>query len=93
MTLSNAANGSATRALAFTPPGKFMSGCNFVWDAMDLTEDQILDGEVLVLTFVISDTAASGTYPVQISYVAGDVFDLKFNDLVATLNNGSVTIS
>ena len=93
MTLTGASNGAAMSALTMTAPGKFVSGCNFVWYAMDLTESDIKDGEVLVLTFQILEGAPSGSYPIQVSYTAGDIFDCDWNDLVITLNKGIVTIN
>lgn len=93
MTLKDASNGSALGALTLTKPGKFVNGCNFVWDGQELTEDDIQDGEVLVLTFDIQQSAAKGTYPISISYTEGDIFDGDMNDLNMILNAGAITIS
>ena len=93
LTLKRAENGSAASALTMTEPGKFQSGCNFVWDALELKEADIQDGEILLLTFDVSGTAPKGKYDIRISYNTGDIFDGDWNDLAVTVNNGTVGIS
>ena len=92
LTLTKATNGSAMSALTMTAPGKFVNGCNFVWDAMELAADDIKDGEILILTFNVS-AGATGVYPIAMSYTAGDIFDQDWNDLEIVLREGYVTIS
>lgn len=89
MTLKSGKNGDALSGLAMTTPGNLGSGCRFGWDGTDAVDG---DGEVLILTFDIKDTAATGTYDIQISYDKGDIFDGDYNDLTFELQKGSIII-
>lgn len=89
MTLKSGKNGDALSGLAMTAPGNLGSGCKFGWDGTDAVAG---DGEILILTFDIKETAAAGTYDIQISYARGDIFDADYNDLSFDLQKGSITI-
>ena len=93
MTLTGASNGDAMAALDMAKPGKFVSGCKFNWDALDIAPEDVLDGEILILTFNILNSAPSGSYPIQVSYTSGDIFDADWNDLEFVTLSGSVTIN
>ena len=58
-------NGVALSALAFQEPSRLISGCNFVWYGSETGE--VMDGEMLILTFEIAESAKPSTYPVSIS--------------------------
>ena len=51
---------------SLTSPASMASGCRAAWYATDLPE-KIEDGELIILTFTIKDTAESGTYNVTVS--------------------------
>ena len=89
MTLKSGKNGEALGSLAMTTPGNLESGCRFGWDGTDAVAG---DGEILILTFDIKDTAAAGIYDIQISYDKGDIFDGDYNDITFELQKGSITI-
>ena len=89
MTLKSGKNGDALGSLAMTTPGNLESGCRFGWDGTDAVAG---DGEILILTFDIKDTAAAGIYDIQISYDKGDIFDGDYNDITFELQKGSITI-
>ena len=78
LTLTGARNGAATSMLSMTKPGKFESGCKFVWDGQEIEKEDVKDGVILTLTFSVSGSAVGGTYPITISYKDGDIID---NDL------------
>ena len=93
MTLTNATCGSAVSdALAFTKPGRFTNPCNFTWDGIELDDSQIKDGELLVLTFDVAKNAASGTYPIAITYDEDGIFDKNLKPVDFKILNGSVTV-
>ena len=92
MTLVNSANGDATSMLSFTKPKRYKSGSIFTWYGEALAEDEVVDGEVLVLTFNISADAADGTYPVEVSYTDGDIFDADLSSVNIAVKNGSIVI-
>lgn len=94
MTLTDAANGTALSGiLNFTKANILKSGCNFIWDGQEISSADIKDGSVLLLTFKVSDNAANGTYPINISYEYGDIIDTNLNSLVFVINNGNITVS
>ncbi len=90
--LTNASNGNALSMLTMTSSKTLSSGCKFAWDGVEITEDDITDGEILVLTFVVSDNASSGSYDIVISYNEGDIYDNDINILSFDIENGSITV-
>ena len=93
MTLVNSANGDALSMLTFTKPKRYKSGSIFTWYGEALSDDEIADGGVLTLTFDISESAASGTYPVSISYTDGDIFDADLAPVEIAIKNGNITVA
>lgn len=93
MTLTGATSGAAVSdVLAFTKPGRFTNPCNFTWDGIELDDSQIKDGELLVLTFDVAKSAASGTYPITISFEEDSIFDKNLKPVDFEIVNGSVTV-
>ncbi len=60
LTLVDASLGEAFRMMSMTKPGAFTSPCRFVWDTQSLSEEDIVDGVILTLTFKVSDKVHSG---------------------------------
>lgn len=92
LTLTKATSGdnNAFSALVLTKPGKFVSPCNFVWDGQELTEEDIKDGSILVLTFQVSEEVKAGkTIPIELSY---DLFDQNLGAVQANVTNGGVAV-
>ena len=79
--------------LTMTPSKTLDSGCKFAWDGVEIKEDDVTDGEILVLTFTISDSAASGAYDIAISYTDGDIYDNDINILSFEIENGTITVN
>lgn len=93
LTLKNSVNGSAVSdALTLTKPGKYTSPCNFAWDGLELSNDQIKDGEILVLAFNVASNAAKGTYPITLSYDNDSIFNADLIPVDFDIINGSVTV-
>ena len=92
MELVSATNGEALSTLTMTPSKTLSSGCKFAWDGVKITEEDIIDGEILVLTFAISESAVSGSYDIVVSYTEGDIYDNDINPLSFEIENGTVTI-
>ncbi len=91
--LISASNGTALSMLTMTPSKTLSSGCKFAWDGVEITEDDVIDGEILVLTFAISDSAAKGTYDIVVSYTEGDIYDNDINPLSFEIENGTITVN
>ena len=51
LVLKSANAGEAFAALTLTKPGVLENSCNFVWDAIELSPENIKDGVILTLTF------------------------------------------
>ena len=94
LTLKNAVSGSAVSdVLAFTKPGRFISPCNFTWDGIELSNDQIKDGELLILTFEVSADAAKGSYPITLSYDEDGIISSELLPMDVAVVNGSITVN
>lgn len=92
LTLTGATNGAAVKdVLSMTKPGKYVSPCNFVWDGQEIASEQIKDGEILILTFDVAESAA-GTYPIEVSYRPGSIIDNEFGALTLVVQNGGITV-
>lgn len=79
MELLSAERGDAfSRCLTMTLPGRFYSGCSFLWDGTELTESEIKDGEVLRLKFCL---LKSGKFPLSVHYEQGDIIGADLEEL------------
>lgn len=91
MMLTAVDKGSALGEMTFTKPKDLSSGCKLPWDAEFVTPGDESDGEILILVFKISETAAAGSYSVSLSTV-GDIIDNDLMPVTAVLRNGKITI-
>lgn len=92
LTLTGAENGAAVKdVLSMTKPGEYVSPCNFLWDGQEITPEQIQNGEILILTFDVAESAA-GTYPIEVSYKPGGIVDNEFGALTLVVQNGGITV-
>lgn len=89
--LTDCQNGVALSALAFQAPSRFVSGCNFVWYGSETGE--VVDGEMLILTFEIADDAEPGTYPVSISWDDKAIFDSNSDIVTPDVTPGAIIVS
>lgn len=91
--LVDSKSGDAFATMSMTKPGKYVSSCKFVWDAMDMSSDSIKDGDALVLSFKVSDTVDVGTeLGIRLSYTDGDVIDSNLNPVNLIIKNGKVIV-
>ena len=92
LTLTGASNGSAvSRMLTLTRAKTLCSGCNFVWDGIEIGAEDVEDGAVLELQFRVSD-AAAGNYPITIRYHSGDIVDNDLQSLSPHIQNGCISV-
>lgn len=93
LTLTGALNGDAvSRILTLTKAKTLCSGCNFVWDGIEIDAEDVKDGTVLELQFRVSDSAAAGNYPITIRYNSGDIVDNDLQKLSPYIQNGYISI-
>ena len=83
--------GLALSALTFQKPSKYTSGCNFVWYGSETGE--VMDGEMLILTFEIAEDAEPGSYPITISWNDGDIYDNNCNMVDPDVTQGAIVIN
>lgn len=91
MTLIEVNKGSALGEMTFTTPKDLSSGCKLPWDAEFVTPEEASNGEIVILTFKISDTAAAANYSVSLTAV-GDIIDNDLMPVATVLRNGTITI-
>lgn len=93
LTMTGALNGDAvSRILTLTKAKTLCSGCNFVWDGIEIDAEDVKDGTVLELQFRVSDSAAAGNYPITIRYNSGDIVDNDLQKLSPYIQNGYISI-
>ena len=76
--------------LIMTVPGVFEPGCTPVWDGMSPTYG---NGEFICFEFDIIDAAATGSFPIVVSYLEGDIIDSNYESVDFTIYNGTITLS
>ena len=91
LTLTGAANGDALSVLSMTKPGKFVSPCNFLWDGQEVTADDIKDGVLFTLTFVVPDDAQIGDH-FDVAFEVVDATDNDLNPVAVTTIGGCIEI-
>lgn len=84
-------NGVTLSALAFQEPSRLISDCNFVWYGSETGE--VMDGEMLILTFKIAENAEPGTYPISISWNDNAIYDSNSDMIDPTAIQGGIVIS
>ena len=92
---STAVKGSTLPSSAFTKPGSQASSSpyNFLFDAMEITEDDKTDGVLFTVTLTVKDKSATGNYDIIFSYVEGDIVDENFEAIEMNINNGTITLN
>lgn len=89
--LEKADNGDAFSELTFTKPEQFNNPVRFLWDSEKGKAEQ--DGILLELQFLISDQAVVGDQlAIHISYVEGDIYNEKLEDVQLQLNDGIISV-
>lgn len=92
LTLTKIANGSALSVLTLTKPGVYQSPCNVVWDGVELSEADIVDGTAVTFTFEIADGAAQGEYDICLTAYSNSVIDNDLNTVDLDIVNGCITV-
>ncbi len=85
-------NGDALKALQFTPSKTLENGSRFLWDALELSDGDVLDGEVLVMKFKVSDDAY-GYCPITVKAFSGDILDQELNVISPLVQSGEIIIN
>ncbi len=89
LTLTDVQSGSALAALEFTSPEDISRGGTFLWDGADIEDKDVKDGDILTLTFDISE-ATVGEYQVLLNVKA---YDGNLSTLSFKLVNGVISVN
>ena len=89
--LVDASTGSALSRLSFQKPSNYADGCRFLWYGSETGD--VVDGDVLVLTFEIPATAEAGEYPISLSWDSRDIYDSEYDMINAKVVNGAIKVS
>ena len=92
MTLESAENGSALDALSWTKSKELKNGCNFLWDGIEVENEEVQDGVILQLVFHIAEDAAEGKYPISFTASEGGTVDNNLNTIGLTMYSCYVTV-
>lgn len=91
--LLDAKSGNAFEKLQMTKPGEYTSPCQFLWDGMDNNLDVNSDGEILILTFKVSDEVQIGSdLNIKASYKDGDIIDASLDSVDIEIVNGKISV-
>ena len=59
---------------------------------MEIRDEQIIDGDVLILTFHINDDAEPGEYPILVTYGQDEIVDKNLNMIDLEIIDGNITV-
>lgn len=94
MMLTNVTRGAALSEMTqFVLPTDLSSGCRFPWAAVTVNFSDATNGEILILTFSISDSAMDGTYAVLMTYDSGAIVDNDLMPVPVKIQNGGITVN
>jgi hypothetical protein len=92
--LQSVENGDAfSGVLDLTTSKTLNSGGRFVWDGVDISQDNIKDGSVLLMNFSISKDTKEGQYPITLKYLDGDIVDTNLEAVTPLIENGFINVS
>ena len=89
-----AVKGDTLPSSTFTKPGSKVttSPYNFLFDAMEVTDEDKTDGVLFTVTLTVKDSSAIGNYDIIFSYVEGDIVDENFESVDMQIENGIITL-
>lgn len=93
-TLEKVENGNAVAdILDLTTSKNLNNGARFVWDGIEITDSDIKDGDVLLMTFKVKDDVNAEFCPITVKYFNDDIVDNALNGIYPTIKNGGIIIS
>lgn len=87
--LTQAQNGDALNALDFTAPDELKNGCSFLWDGLEISDEDIKNGVILTLTFDAFQYTPNGVYSI---FVKVSAYDNDLRPFTVTIDSGNITI-
>lgn len=93
LTLKSAENGTAIKdVLTMTTGAVLQSGCKFTWDGENINDNQIKDGDILILTFDVANDVQAGSYDIEFTYNEGDIVDRNLDTVNLNVGKGSIVV-
>lgn len=68
------------------------SGVKFMWDGIDISDEQVKDGTAILMNFQISENAPEGKIPITIKCYDGDVVDRDLKSIPLQIENGYISV-
>jgi hypothetical protein len=90
LTLTDISAGDALSTLTFSKSDSLDSGTKVLFDGAEISDADIKDGEIINLTFEISEDAPSGDY---IVIATPKAFDNDLNSINFALQSGNITVN
>lgn len=92
--LQSAKKGDTLPSTDLTVGKQTSSPYRFLFDAMEVTEEDKKDGVLLTITLNVKDPSAlaKGEYNVTFSYTDGDIYDENFNTIDLQMVSGTITV-
>lgn len=78
--------------LTFTKANVLKSNCRFTWDGQEIQDQDVKDGQILVLKFGLKENIEPGDYDINIYYNEGDIVDRDLQPIQFELRSGKVTV-
>lgn len=90
--LTKVKNGDALSSLVFTEPGKYVSGCKFVWDGQNIDASNVKDGELLSLTFTVANDVTDSD-ELNVNITCENMIDANMSPVETNVTNGIIKIN
>ena len=91
--LQDVENGEAFKnILDLTSSKETKSGIRFLWDGIELSQNDIKDGTILIMKFKVNKNAQSGKYPITLKCSDGDIVNADLDNVFLQIENGYITV-
>lgn len=92
--LMSVENGSAFKNILELTPSKVLdNGAKFLWDGIELQDEDVHNGDILIMNFKVSDSAPKGKYPITLKYFENDIVDKDLRSISPEIINGYITVT
>lgn len=94
LNLMSVENGSAFNDILELTPSKVLgNGGKFLWDGIELKEEDVHNGDILIMNFKVSESAPNDKYPITLKYFDDDIVDKDLKSISPEIINGYITVS
>ena len=94
LNLMSVENGSAFKDILELTPSKVLeNGVKFLWDGIELKEEDVHNGDILIMNFKVSESATNGKYPITLKSFEDDIVDKDLKSISPEIINGYITVS